>query len=334
MSSRANSSGVTDLASALLYSVDQEFLPLACISIASIAENRKDPIPPVSILLHEVDKPSRYCAERFLEKLGIEFHLIDVDGGWCEPWASKRRQSPSKFGVLRMEEFLRHSARRVLIIDADTRFVDDIGPLLNMPLDSASLAATDDIAMIADGRVPTLANKLGLPPGTGYFNSGLMVVDLDRWTSEQIGRKAIAVFTDRPEILTFNDQCALNAVLQGRYKKLGFRWNHLVGSSPPGWPASMFHYAGHLKPWQLGSVRRFWPLDHLVPREHFDYYDRMCQALQWTGGAVGRPRYEQVVLMNALFIKLGFSGRFRRYSERQTSTRTLKIGSEHPELLT
>ena len=326
------SESVREFASALLYSVDQGFLPLACISIASIAESRDGSIPPVTILLHEVDKPSRQSAEQFLGNLGIEFELIDLDGSWCEPWASKRRQSPAKFGVLRLEEFLR-GPERVLVIDADTRFVDDIGPLLAKPLGNTALAAVDDIAMIADGQVPLLAKKLGLPPGTGYFNSGLMLVDLDRWTTEKIGRKAIAVFSDRPEILTFNDQCALNAVMQGQYTKLGFRWNHLVGSSPPNWPASMFHYAGHLKPWQLRPIRNVWSLDHLVSREHFEYYERMRDSLGWKTPAFGRPGLIQTIQMYALFIKLSTFGGLRRYSQRQRSSHVLNIALEHPELL-
>ena len=320
-------------AATLLYSVDNAFLPLACISIASIAENRHGPVPPVTILLHNVARPGRDRAKQFLEALGVVVDLIDVDGEWCEPWARQRRQSPAKFGILRLEEFISHPADRVIVIDADTRFVDDIGPLLDMSLGIAPLAAVDDIAMIADGRVPLLASKLGLPPGTGYFNSGLMVIDLKRWTAERIGHQAIAVFSERPEILTFNDQCALNAVLQGRYTKLGFRWNHLVGSSPPEWPASMFHYAGHLKPWQLHAVRKVWSLDHLVSREHFEFYERMGAALQWPPADFGRPGPVKAILMLALFIKLHTSGKLRSYSERQRSSHILGVGLKYPELL-
>ena len=320
-------------ASALLYSVDNAFLALACISIASIVENRKGPVPPVTILLHDVEKSGRSSAEDYLERLGIEYTLIDIDGEWCEPWASARGQSPAKFGILRLEEFFHCPVGRVLVVDADTRFVDDIEPLLNVELGNAPLAAVDDIAMIADGRVPLLANKLCLPPGTGYFNSGLMVVDLKRWTNEKIGRKAIVVFTERPEVLTFNDQCALNAVLQGRYTKLGFRWNHLLGSSPADWPVSMYHYAGHLKPWQLGTVKKLWSLERLVPNEHFEFYERMRSELRWQSSVFDRTRLLQALRFHALFLKLGMSGRLGKYSERQRSVHIRKLGIENPELL-
>lgn len=318
---------------AIVYSVDQGFLPLACMSIASIAENRPGPVPPITLLLHDVDNASRQSARSFLERLGIAFDLVEVDGSWCEPWASERGQAQAKFGILRFDDFLRQPAERVLIIDADTRFVDDIAPLLEMTLGETPLAAVDDIAVIADDRVSSFAEKLGLPPGTGYFNSGLLVVDKQRWSQQEIGQKAIAVFKERPEILTFNDQCALNAVVQGRYTKLAYRWNHLVGSAPRHWPASMFHYAGHLKPWRLQAARHVPSLRNLLPPEHFSYYRRISAELVWH-----EPPFGQTGLVPALetyrrLIKLGRSGRIRSFYDRQNSPNLARLASEHPALL-
>jgi len=311
--------GSSAASAALVYSVDRGFLPLACVSIASIAENRSGPVPHVTILLHNVDDTSRQSARSFLERLGVAFDLVEVDGSWCEPWASMRRQSPAKFGILRFEDFLRRPAKRVLIIDADTRFVDDIAPLLEISLGETLLAAVDDTAVIADDRVSSFAEKLGLPPGTGYFNSGLLVVDTQRWSQQEIGQKAIAVFKDRPEILTFNDQCALNAVVQGRYTKLDYRWNHLVGSTPRHWPASMFHYAGHLKPWRLQAARYVPYLRSLLPLEHFRYYRRMSRELTWHEPPFGKTGVIAALNAYRRVIWLGGLGYIRSYHDRQNS---------------
>lgn len=310
---------------ALVYSVDQGFLPLACVSIASIAENLSGPLPAVTILLHDVDHSSRQSAQRFLKRLDIAFDFIEVDGRWCEPWASARGQSQAKFGILRFDDFLRRPAERILIIDADTRFVDDIGPLLTMSLDGNPLAAVDDMAVIADGRVPDFAGKLGLPEGTGYFNSGLLVVDAQRWTDEQIGRQVISVFEDRPEILTFNDQCALNAVVEGRYIRLGYRWNHLVGSTPRHWPVSMFHYAGHLKPWHFQAVRHVPSMRNLLPLEHFQYYRRIGIELGWHEPPFGPTGLIPTLETYRRLIKLYRSGRIRSYHQRQNSPHLLRV---------
>ena len=333
MRARSQSKEYSVSDSALVYSVDQGFLPLACMSIASIVENRTGPLPPVSILLHDVEAKYRLDAENFLARTNIEFDLVEVDGSWCEPWASARQQSQAKFGILRFSELLRTPAERVLIIDADTRFVDDIAPLLEMSLDGNVLAAADDIAVLADGRAPVLANKLGLPPGTGYFNSGLLIVDTNRWVAEEVGPKSVEILKNRTEILTFNDQCALNAVLQGQYTRLKYRWNHLVGSSPGHWPVSMYHYAGRLKPWRLRAARYFPFLRNLVPTEHFEYYQRMIAELEWSTPPFGLNGPIQAIGVYWRLRKLYASGRIRAYHERQKSPHLVHAAAEHPELL-
>lgn len=318
---------------ALVYSVDEGFLPLACVSIASIVENRAGEMPPVIILLHDVDKKSKLNAEQYLTGLEIDFDLFELDGSWCESWASRRGQSQAKFGILRFDEFLRQATERVLIIDADTRFVDDIKPLLELSLEGNSLAAVDDIAVIADGNVPIFGAKLGLPPGSGYFNSGLLVVDTNKWISEKIGSKTAEVMENRDEILTFNDQCALNAVLQGRYTKLEFRWNHLVGSSPMNWPVSMLHYAGHLKPWRLQAAKHVPILRRLLPSLHFDYYQRMGDELKWHAPPFSDNGIFQVLNTFRRLFVLWTTKRIRSYHRRQNSPHLKRVAVEHPELL-
>lgn len=317
----------------VVYSVDQAFLPLACISIDSILQFRQGAVPSITILLHGVDNRSKTSAQRFLGDMDLDFEFVDVDGGWCEPWASLRGQSQAKFGILRFEDFLKNVPERVLIVDADTRFVDDISPLIEIDFLGAPLAAVDDTAVISDGRAEQLAHKLGLPDGAGYFNSGLMVVDVAKWTSEKIGQQAIAVFTERPEILTFNDQCALNAIVQGRHARLGFRWNHLLGSTPKNWPVSMFHYAGNLKPWQLFGARKRRALRNLLPMEQFEYYERKSRELAWPDPPLVPSGVLSASKAHLQLRRLIRSGKIEKLRRRQTSLHLLDAIAAYPQLL-
>lgn len=317
---------------ALVYSVDQGFLPLACISIASLVENNVGTLPHVTILLHDVDASSKYRAELFLARFELDVDFVEVDGTWCEPWASARGKSQAMFGILRFDEFLRDLSDRVIIIDADTRFVDDIGPLAQLDLGETPLAAVNDTAVISDDRVEVITNKLGVPKGAGYFNSGLLVVDSLKWTSHEIGQEAISVLRDRPHILTFNDQCALNAVLQGGYTRLGYRWNHLVGSTPRHWPVSIYHYAGLLKPWRLFGARRRSALRGLISSEHFEYYKTKSDELKWHKPLV-QSGLAGTVKSHLRVNRLAFSGRIESFHRRQTSTHIAQSVASNPRLL-
>ncbi len=316
----------------VLYSTDEAFLPITCLSARSMTEHCSGPLPPVTILLHDVSQASAERAAGFLKQSGIAARFVVVDPSWCEPWASARGQSAAKFGPLRMDEWMEGGVRRVIVVDSDTRFLGDVGELVKLDLQGSVLAAVDDIAMVADGKLPQLRGKLGLPSDAGYFNSGLMVVDLIRWTQDNIGPAATAVFTERPEILTFNDQCALNAVLAGRYLRLPFRWNCLNGSTPSDWPVSLAHYAGHFKPWSLGPLRRFADIAAFVGQHNIDYYDAAMGELRSVHLASGRKLWDTFYYLS-IYAKWRINGKLQEVLSRPQSEHLKTHVSQHPQLM-
>lgn len=306
---------------------------MACLSVASILENTQGPAPSATLLLHDVNAPAKDSARRFLASYELDVDFVDVDGRWCEPWASARGQPQAKFGILRFDDFLKDQPDRILMIDADTRFVADIAPLLHMDLADKPLAAVDDSAVISDGRVGTLTTKLGLPKGCGYFNAGFLVVDVANWINNRIGERAISVLRERPEILTFNDQCALNAVVGGQYVRLGFRWNHLVGSTPSHWPAAMYHYAGYLKPWNLYAARNRPVLSNLVSREHFEFYQEKNADMRRYGHAIWQAGPVSAIGAHLRLNNWIWSGEINKFQRRQTSPDIAQFETSHPQLV-
>jgi lipopolysaccharide biosynthesis glycosyltransferase len=59
---------------------------------------------------------------------------------------------------------------------------------------------------------------------SSYFNTGVLVIDVDGWRREDVGERAIR-FIQNYEDLTFYDQDALNCALQGRWNTLDLTWN-------------------------------------------------------------------------------------------------------------
>lgn len=317
----------------ILYTVDTGFLPLACISIASMVAHCAGNPPAVTILLHDVDAASRNSASRFLSGLGLEYELIDVDTAWCQPWAARRRQSPAKFGYLKMHELIARPADRVIVVDADTRFVDDVTKLLGTDLQGKAVGAVDDMAVIATGQVHDLRRKLRLRDHAGYLNSGLLIVDLEAWTDHNIAAACVRVFTDEPEILTFNDQCALNAVLSGDYAKLPLRWNCLYGSVPADWPISMYHFAGNFKPWSMGVLKHVPYFREMLGDDHVNFYRQANSQLNWHDAGLDRSEIAETLKALFLFAKMGLSGRLERYNNRKSSPALLEFAATHRHLI-
>ncbi len=183
--------------------------------------------------------------------------------------------------------------RRVLYLDADTLCLADPSPLHDAPLDGTVLGA------VPDALIPTLGldlDPLGLPSAERqlpYFNSGVLVIDLDRWRDLDIGRRCFELLHQHGPHCQHHDQTALNWVLRGQWTRLPALWNGCAGESDQAGQARILHFYGCMKPW-VDAQAGTWTHDlwhrtalrqaHLLPFVHLNRLvskQRLCHALGW-----------------------------------------------------
>jgi lipopolysaccharide biosynthesis glycosyltransferase len=75
----------------------------------------------------------------------------------------------------------------------------------------------------------------GIPEAYGYFNSGVMLIDLARWRSSNAFNRVLAYIVENRAILNDPDQDALNATLYAERMALDYVWNVI----------SSFYFAYH-----------------------------------------------------------------------------------------
>ena len=130
-------------------------------------------------------------------------------------------------------------------------------------------------------------NLLGYPPEEGYFNSGVMLINLDLWRKENTSRAMFDYLAANLGKPIFYDQDVINAVLHGKILPLDFSYNvthsllyvyywineekndyyardtqHLPRED---WPAALaaverprlIHFTGNPKPWFRGCPNPF-----------------------------------------------------------------------------
>ena len=141
---------------------------------------------------------------------------------------------------LRLEELLPSDVDRVLYLDADVLVRRPLAELWSTPLEDKMVAAVRDPAapwVSAVRNFPWV--ELGIGPSTPYFNAGVMLMSLKLWREADVSARAIQLL-ERCE-LGHGDQCALNAVLSGRWRSLDPCWNtqwaHLVDTGTLAWVA-------------------------------------------------------------------------------------------------
>ena len=165
---------------------------------------------------------------------------------------------------LRIGELLPATLKRVLYLDPDIIVTGDVTELFETDLLDFPFGAVPDLFVELYRR--EIRSKIELSEGAHYFNSGVLLIDLPRWRSLNIGGRAITYCRSNRDAITFWDQCALNHAANGRFYVLDQKWNFQTNSvfqtesSARLHSAKIVHFTGKLKPWHFLCTH---PLKHL-----------------------------------------------------------------------
>lgn len=121
---------------------------------------------------------------------------------------------------LLLADILPETVHKVLYLDADIIVRHDLKELYDINIDDAALAAVTEPDG-ADGS----CKSLGYPSDLGYFNSGVILFNLDYFRKKNITEKLINFIKENPEKLRCPDQDALNFVLRDEKKMLPLKYN-------------------------------------------------------------------------------------------------------------
>lgn len=118
-------------------------------------------------------------------------------------------------------------ARKVLYMDVDILVLRDIAELWNTDLEGRVMAAVQDMDnTMASGWEPIPNYRaLGIPGDAKYFNSGLLLIDPQKWREQDVSRKIIRFLNENLKHAKLIDQYGLNGVLYNQWLELDPRWN-------------------------------------------------------------------------------------------------------------
>ena len=119
-----------------------------------------------------------------------------------------------------VEQFVATDIDRILYLDSDLVVIGSVTPLWNTDLDGALLGAVDIPGSLHG------VTKLGMRAEDGYFNSGVLLIDLKQWRETHALDTLLARIADNPEQFQYTlDQDALNTCFHSRTKRLEYKWN-------------------------------------------------------------------------------------------------------------
>ncbi|GAB3078969.1 glycosyltransferase family 8 protein [Micromonospora schwarzwaldensis] len=273
---------------AVVLAVDDNYALPAVVTVRSLVENLATGTAVDVVVLDlgiSAENADRLRAAAAPHPLTVEH--FDVTRLADLPVSSEghsRQFSTVIFGYLHLPVLLADRYERLLYLDADLLVVADITPLLRLDLAGRAVAGVPDwgIPTVSDAEGVLDWAERGLSPDTPYLNSGLLLIDVDRWLATDLTRHALA-YAGRHSHLDLPDQQTLNAVLRGDFVTLGREWNFIV------WPPLLdsfsgpipriWHFGGRFKPWSRGSRSR----------HHQLLYQAYADLVGWRPAVPGQP---------------------------------------------
>jgi lipopolysaccharide biosynthesis glycosyltransferase len=111
---------------------------------------------------------------------------------------------------------------RVLYLDCDVLVLNRLDPLWQVDLGTSVVAA---VANVVEPAAREHVARIGVAYPGGFFNSGVILFELDHMRREGSTEQLVKFAVDYGEKLLWPDQDALNAVFNGRWHALHPRWN-------------------------------------------------------------------------------------------------------------
>ena len=128
---------------------------------------------------------------------------------------------------------LPETIERILYLDCDMLVLNSLTSLWETQLNTNEITGsvqdtiTKTVSSKAYKNVSAVPNwqQLGLNMNDPYFNSGLLLIDINKWRENMISQKVIDITAQNFEHVLYFDQYGLNVVLRNKWKLLNTRYN-------------------------------------------------------------------------------------------------------------
>lgn len=145
---------------------------------------------------------------------------------------------------------------KAVYLDSDLVVACDVTELYDTQMGNALIGA------VTRGQVNTALDRKyfldrGVPPTMPYFNSGVLLMNLDKWRKENVDVRWRKLLAGDVSELRSHDQTTLNFLCRGDFLQLPISYNtpFLAHQPKEGRQSGILHFIGSPKPWDfLGSI--------------------------------------------------------------------------------
>lgn len=206
----------------ILCCIDQNYLMPLCVTMVSIYENNKG----TDMTVHVIGKGLKDCHKKTVSDIANRYNqkvcFYDIDNELL-------KSLPSVHGYLTNATYIRLfianilplSVKKVLYMDNDVIVNDNLEELWNTDIEGHPCGVVLDSYAYNINHY----NRLHYPMSKGYFNAGVMLINVRYWREHKIMEQAMDFATKYPERVYMADQDIMNYLFQDSKIVLPLKYN-------------------------------------------------------------------------------------------------------------
>lgn len=211
-------------------SFNQRYRIYAAACIASLFKYTNADIE-IIVLDTGINKSTRKKFEKWASTEKRNLRFINVTPGLYKSILGYKVKMPDSieyYPRLLAPYFACAGTTKILYIDVDIICLQDPARIFDLNLDGNIIGAVKDPLIQTVGKGIVNFKDFNFDKSEDYFNSGVMLIDVNQWKINNISRDVLFTFIQHKKYSLFWDQYSLNIVLYRRWKKLDKSWNEIL----------------------------------------------------------------------------------------------------------
>lgn len=260
---------------------DNNYVMPSGVLFCSICENnRQEDITFHVIADQSFSDENRQALSNIVKKYEKKIYFYQIDPSIFTSFPVGRKDQPihitlAAYYRLYLTELLPKDLNKVLYLDGDIIVRGNLKDLWNTDIENYAVGVVPDLH---EGSISNY-NRLRYSPTLGYFNSGVLLINLLYWRKNNILNSFLSYVENNHQALKYHDQDILNFIFRNQKLRLPIKYNlqnEMLFKEPDiSWEYEdelneaiqnpiILHFTSRLKPWNRGC-------DHPYKNEFFKY---------------------------------------------------------------
>ena len=253
----------------ILATLNESYLPRLEVLLTSIFINQPDDPADIWLMHSGIPDEKFQPAEALCRMYGFGFYPVAIGTSAFKGAPISRQYPREMYYRLLASHLLPDRVHRIIYLDPDILVINSLRMLWETDMKGCLFAAA---AHTGTTELANSINQLRLGTDHNYYNSGVLLMDLDRGREEIIAEDIYKYAREHAKELLLPDQDILNIMYGQKILEVDDSiWNYdarnyntyLLKSSgicDMSWvmeTTSVLHFCGRSKPWQTGYIHRF-----------------------------------------------------------------------------